>query len=92
VDRAKLWDGGLRPKTGAGFCCGSPAAQGTTGLFHLAILYQRFICAIPAKTAPNFAVIDHEEWPRTPDGEFAMFTRPLDLEALLREAANRADS
>lgn len=26
------------------------------------------------------------EWPRTPDGELAMFTRPLDLEALLREA------
>ena len=32
-----------------------------------------------------------EEWPRTPDGELAMFTRPLDVEALLREAANRAD-
>ncbi len=26
------------------FCYGSPPAQGTTGLFHLAILYQRFIC------------------------------------------------
>lgn len=26
------------------FCCDSPPAQGTTGLFHLAILYQRFIC------------------------------------------------
>ncbi len=26
------------------------------------------------------------EWPRTPDGELAMFTRPLDLDALLREA------
>lgn len=27
-----------------------------------------------------------ELWPRTPAGELAMFTRPLDLEALLREA------
>lgn len=26
------------------------------------------------------------EWPRTPDGGLAMFTRPLDLAALLREA------
>ena len=27
-----------------------------------------------------------EEWPRTPDGGVAMYTRPLDLEALLAEA------
>jgi catechol 2,3-dioxygenase len=27
-----------------------------------------------------------EQWPRTPDGQLAMFTRPLDLHALLREA------
>ena len=26
-----------------------------------------------------------EDWPRTPDGEFTMFTRPLDLQALLDE-------
>jgi catechol 2,3-dioxygenase len=26
-----------------------------------------------------------ESWPRTPNGELAMFTRPLNLEALLRE-------
>src|SRR3954462_342219 len=26
-----------------------------------------------------------EVWPRTPEGELAMYTRPLDLEALLRE-------
>ena len=24
-----------------------------------------------------------EEWPRTPDGELAMFTKPLDLGSLL---------
>ena len=29
-----------------------------------------------------------EEWPRTPDGEFTMFTRPLDLDALLAEASD----
>jgi catechol 2,3-dioxygenase len=27
-----------------------------------------------------------EEWPRTEDGSFTMFTRPLDLQALLAEA------
>ena len=26
-----------------------------------------------------------EQWPRTPDGGLAMFTRPLDLDALLKE-------
>lgn len=26
-----------------------------------------------------------EEWPTTPDGEFTMFTRPLDIQALLGE-------
>jgi catechol 2,3-dioxygenase len=26
-----------------------------------------------------------EVWPRTPEGELAMYTRPLDLQALLRE-------
>src|SRR6516225_3050372 len=29
-----------------------------------------------------------ELWPRTPDGGLAMFTRPLDLEALLHESAD----
>jgi catechol 2,3-dioxygenase len=29
-----------------------------------------------------------EEWPRSPDGEFTMFTRPLDLDALLAEASD----
>src|SRR5436853_7413864 len=28
-----------------------------------------------------------EQWPRTPEGEIAMYSRPLDLEGLLREAA-----
>ncbi len=28
-----------------------------------------------------------EEWPRTPDGELTMYTRPLDLDSLLSEQA-----
>lgn len=27
-----------------------------------------------------------DEWPRNPDGSIAMFTRPLDLDALVRDA------
>lgn len=27
-----------------------------------------------------------DQWPRTPDGQIAMYTRPLDLQALLNEA------
>jgi len=27
-----------------------------------------------------------KEWPRNPDGSVVMFTRPLDLDALLRDA------
>jgi catechol 2,3-dioxygenase len=26
-----------------------------------------------------------EQWPRTPDGQLSMYTRPLDLDALLKE-------
>lgn len=96
---------------------GGPPARGTTGLFHLAILY-------PDRTALAHAVrrvrqagiglegaSDHgvseavylrdpddngvelyrdrheSRWPRGPDGQLRMFTRPLDLEDLLREGA-----
>jgi catechol 2,3-dioxygenase len=31
-----------------------------------------------------------EQWPRTPDGELAMFTHALDLEALLKEGAGKS--
>ena len=94
---------------------GPQPAPGTTGLYHLAILYP---------TRPELAdalrrliqagieldgVADHgvsealylrdpdgngvelywdrpqEAWPRTADGELAMYTRPLDLEDLLGE-------
>jgi catechol 2,3-dioxygenase len=92
----------------------SPAA-GTTGLYHLAILYptraelgdalRRLVKAgIPLEGASDHGVSEalylrdpddngvelywdrpQEEWPRTPDGELAMFTRALDLESLLKE-------
>jgi catechol 2,3-dioxygenase len=32
-----------------------------------------------------------ELWPRTNDGQLAMYTRPLDVRALLREAPSRVD-
>jgi catechol 2,3-dioxygenase len=96
-----------------------PAPQpGTTGLYHLAILYptraaladalRRLIAAkIPLEGASDHGVSealylrdpDHngvelywdrpqEQWPRTPDGELAMYTRRLDLDDLLKQAEN----
>lgn len=96
---------------------GSAPAPGTTGLYHLAVLY-------PARTELADALrrlvkagialegaADHgvslalylrdpddngvelywdrptEQWPRTRDGELEIYTRPLDLRALLAEAA-----
>jgi len=94
---------------------GSPPPAGTTGLFHLAILYptraalgdalRRLLAAdIPLDGASDHGVSEaiylrdpdqngvelywdrpREVWPRTPDGSLAMFTRPLDLQGLLRE-------
>ena len=94
---------------------GSPPPPGTTGLFHLAILYpsraalsdalRRLIAAhIPLDGASDHGVSEalylrdpdengvelyrdrpEAEWPRSPEGELAMFTRRLDLDDLLRE-------
>ena len=94
---------------------GPPPAPGTTGLFHLAILYpdrrsladalRRLIDAeVPLDGASDHGVSEalylrdpdqngvelyrdrpKEQWPFSPSGELAMYTRPLDLEALLRE-------
>jgi catechol 2,3-dioxygenase len=96
---------------------GSPPPPGTTGLYHLAILYparaaladglRRLIAAkIPLDGAADHGVSEalylrdpddngvelywdrpREAWPRTPDGELAMYTRRLDLENLLAEKA-----
>ena len=94
---------------------GSPAAAGTTGLYHVAILYptraeladalRRLMEAgIQLDGASDHGVSEalylrdpdgngvelywdrpREEWPVDENGELAMFTRPLDLHALLRE-------
>jgi catechol 2,3-dioxygenase len=96
---------------------GSPPPRGTTGLYHVAILYptraalgdalKRLIEAnVQLDGASDHGVSqalyladpdgnglelywDREEtdWPRNATGELAMDTRPLDLKALLRDAA-----
>ncbi|HSI32900.1 MAG: VOC family protein [Phycisphaerae bacterium] len=97
---------------------GGPApAPGTTGLYHVAILYptraeladalRRLMAAnIPLDGAADHGVSEalylrdpdgngvelywdrpEAEWPRTPTGELAMFTRELNLDALLAEQA-----
>ena len=98
----------------------SPAA-GTTGLYHLAILYPTRAElgdalrrlrqeGIPLEGASDHGVSEalylrdpddngvelywdrpEEEWPRTPGGDLAMYTRPLDLESLLESAAPEKD-
>jgi catechol 2,3-dioxygenase len=95
---------------------GSPPPAGTTGLYHLAILYpnraaladalRRLIATgIPLDGASDHGVSEalylrdpdgngvelyrdrpEAEWPHTPDGKLAMYTRPLDLQDLLRES------
>jgi len=98
---------------------GRPPAAGTTGLYHVAILYpsraelgdalrrlQR--AGIPLEGASDHGVSEalylrdpddngvelywdrpQDEWPRSPGGDLAMSTRPLDLDSLLA-AARRA--
>jgi catechol 2,3-dioxygenase len=95
---------------------GAPPPPGSTGLFHVAILYpdrarlgdalRRLLAAkIPLEGASDHGVSEalylrdpdqnglelyrdrlKEEWPHNPDGSIAMDTRPLDLDALLRDA------
>jgi catechol 2,3-dioxygenase len=94
---------------------GSPPPRGSTGLYHVAILYPTRVLLADALRRVLGAGIeldgasDHgvsqalylrdpddngvelywdrprEQWPRTPDGALAMFTRHLDLAALLAE-------
>lgn len=96
---------------------GSPPPAGTTGLYHVAILYpsrtaladalKRLVTArVAIDGASDHGVSEaiylrdpdgngielyrdreEHEWPLAADGKLAMFTRPLDLEALLAEAA-----
>jgi catechol 2,3-dioxygenase len=92
---------------------GSPPPPGSTGLFHLAVLYptraelsaalRRVIDAgIPIDGASDHGVSEaiylrdpdqngvelywdrsQQDWPRTSNGQLAMFTRPLDVRQLL---------
>jgi catechol 2,3-dioxygenase len=96
---------------------GKPPPPGTTGLFHIAVLYptradladalRRLIEAgVALDGASDHGVSEAlylrdpdengvelsrdrpaAEWPRAADGKLAMFTRALDLRALLSEAA-----
>ena len=95
---------------------GPPPPPGTTGLFHVAIVYPTRAALADALRRLNKAGIqldgasDHgvsealylrdpdgngielywdrppEQWPRTADGELAMYTRRLDLDSLLAES------
>ena len=95
---------------------GSPPPPGTTGLYHVAILYptralladavRRVLAAgIELEGASDHGVSEaiylrdpdgngvelyrdrpQEQWPRSADGGVAMFTHPLDLDGLLKEA------
>ena len=95
---------------------GAPPPRGSTGLYHLAIVYPtraaladallRLIAAhIELEGASDHGVSEalylrdpddngvelywdrpKEQWPRTPEGNLAMYSRPLDLENLLRQA------
>ena len=97
---------------------GSPPSAGTTGLFHLAVLYptratladalgRLMEAGISLDGASDHGVSEalylrdpdqngvelywdrpQADWPRTPDGSLAMFTRSLDLQALLGELSS----
>ena len=99
---------------------GSAPPSGSTGLFHLAILYPNraaladALRRLRAADVPLDGASDHgvsealylrdpdqngvelycdrpkEAWPRTHEGGLAMFTRPLNLETLLRETSTEA--
>jgi catechol 2,3-dioxygenase len=96
---------------------GKPPPPGTTGLYHVAILYptraelavalrRLHEAKVPLEGAADHGVSEaiylrdpdengvelywdrpQEQWPRSADGGLAMFTHPLDLEALLRASA-----
>lgn len=100
---------------------GSPPPPGTTGLYHVAILYptrraladalRRLLDAgVSLDGASDHGVSEalylrdpdengielywdrpQEAWPRTPEGELAMFTRRLDLTSLLSEVESGSD-
>ena len=98
---------------------GPPPPPGTTGLYHLAIVYpdratladalRRLIAAgVPLEGTADHGVSEslylrdpdgngvelyrdkpEEQWPRAADGRLAMYTRRLDVAALLREGESQ---
>jgi len=100
---------------------GQPPAPGTTGLYHVAIVYPtradlgRALKGLIRHGVQLDGAADHgvsealylrdpdengvelywdrpkELWPRTPEGGIAMFTRPLNLDALLADADDVVD-
>jgi catechol 2,3-dioxygenase len=98
---------------------GNPPPAGSTGLYHVAILYpDRAALGDALRRLQRAGIVldgaaDHgvsealylhdpdengvelyrdrppDQWPRTADGSLAMFTRPLDLTALLAAAAEK---
>jgi catechol 2,3-dioxygenase len=100
---------------------GSPPQPGTTGLYHVAVLYPtRADLATALRAVLDAGIVlegaaDHgvseaiylrdpddngvelywdrprPEWPLTPDGQLAMFTRRLNLDDLLRSARSPDD-
>jgi catechol 2,3-dioxygenase len=100
----------------------APPAPGTTGLYHLAIVYPtradlgRALKTLIEHKIPLDGAADHgvsealylsdpdsngvelywdrptEQWPRTPTGALAMYTRALDLASLLTAAESPAEA
>ena len=101
---------------------GAPPPPGTTGLYHLAVLYPTRAAladafrrlrdaGIPLEGASDHGVSQalylrdpdgngvelywdrpQDQWPRDERGQLAMFTRPLDLQALLDEPTSATSS
>jgi catechol 2,3-dioxygenase len=99
---------------------GTPPPPGTTGLYHVAIVYPTRTelgdalrrlrnAGIPLEGASDHGVSEalylrdpdgngvelywdrpKEQWPRTVDGGLNMFTRPLDLDALVKQESKMA--
>ena len=95
---------------------GSPPPEGSTGLYHVAILYpdraaladayrRLLLAGIRLEGAADHGVSEalylrdpdqnglelyvdrpRDQWPKTADGQLAMYTHALDLNGLLREA------
>ncbi|TMQ69124.1 MAG: glyoxalase [Candidatus Eisenbacteria bacterium] len=82
---------------------GAPPPRGTTGLYHVAILYpSRAALGDALRRLRDAGIYLHdpdgnglelyrdrpkEEWPRDPQGRLTMISEPVDLEDLLREGA-----